>query len=350
MLSQLKDAKPQTRKKTVENSDDTNVCRSPPVISPLYLEATSLSSTAARSLNQERIGQIHSVFTRVVNVLTSGNRLISVVGADVGNGPINVVTNMPQSMSMTSIGIGKNDEVLNVDGSILMGKNVLIISTKNVQQWKPQMLFQGKVLAIEKIKGNRKTMREVTCAYGRFSGLAQLIEYVEEGRLDKLACQKLNPFARKASPHLSILREAIKAKDYQGVRRSAQKLVGLGPGLTPSGDDVLSGLMTSLMLISQNLNICRGMVLEVNKNIISCVKGRTTLISQEFLMHARAGEANEPILALIEKILTGKPNEVEETTKHVLAMGEASGADVVLGISLGSWLLLDEVSCIGKRF
>jgi hypothetical protein len=349
MLSQQKDIKPQTGK-TAKNSDETDVCRSTPVICPVYLEATSFGSTAARSLNQERIGQVHSVFTRVVNVLTSGNRLISVVGADVGNGPINIVTNLPRSMSMTSIGMGKNDEVLNVDGSIVLGNNVLIISTKNAKQWKPQRVFRGKLLATKKIRGNLKTMREVACAYGRFGGLAQLIEYAEEGRLDKLACQELNPFARRALPHLSMFMKTIKTKDYQGTKRSAQKLVGLGPGLTPSADDVLSGLMASLTLISQNLNICGDMVSEVNKSIISCIQGRTTLISQEFLMHAGAGDANEPILALIEKILTARPNEVEEATKHVLAIGEASGTDVVFGIFLGSWLLLDEVSRAGKRF
>jgi hypothetical protein len=342
MQSQPKNIKPQTGKTSRSNNDTDFFC-STTVTCPLYLEATSVGSTAARSLDQDRIGQVHSVFTRVVNVLTSGNRLISVVGADVGNGPINIVTNLPQSTSMASIGIRKNDEVLNVDGSIVLGNNVLIISTKNAKEWKPQRIFRGKVLAIKKMRDNLMTMREVTCAHGRFGGLAQLIEYVEEGRLDKIAGQELNPFARRALPHLSMLMKTIRAGDYQGTKRNAQELVGFGPGLTPSADDVLSGLMASLTLISENLNICGDSISEVNKSIISCIQDRTTLISQEFLMHAAVGEANEPILALIEKILTARPNEVEETTKHVLAIGEASGTDVVLGIFLGSCLLLDDV-------
>ena len=349
MQSQPKGIKPQTGKTSRSNNDTDFFC-STTVTCPLYLEATSVGPTAARSLNQDRIGQVHSVFTRVVNVLTSGNRLISVVGGDVGNGPINIVTNLPQSMSMTSIGIRKNHEVLNVDGSIVLGNNVLIISTKNAKEWKPQRIFRGKVLAIKKMRDNLMTMREVTCAHGRFGGLAQLIEYVEEGRLDKIAGQELNPFARRALPHLSMLMKTIRAGDYQGTKRNAQELVGFGPGLTPSADDVLSGLMASLTLISENLNIFGDSVSEVNKSIISCIQDRTTLISQEFLMHAAVGEANEPIVALIEKILTARPNEVEETTKHVLALGEASGTDVVLGIFLGSCLLLDDVSCVGKRF
>jgi len=349
MQSQPNGIKSQIRK-TSRSNDDTDFCCSTMVTSPLHLEATSVGSTAARSLEQDRVGQVHSVFTRVVNVLTSGNRLISVVGADVGNGPINIVTNLPQSTSMASIGIRKNDEVLNVDGSIVLGRNVLIISTKNAKEWKPQRIFRGNLLAIQKIRDNLMTMKEVTCAYGCIGGLAQLIEYVEEGHLDKLAGQELNSFAQRTLPHLSVLMKTIRAGDYQDIKRNAQELVGLGPGLTPSADDVLLGLMASLTLISENLNIFEDLVSEVNKSIISCIQDRTTLISQEFLMHAAAGEVNEPIVALIEKALTARPNEVEEATKHVLAIGEASGTDMVLGIFLGSKLLLDEVSCIGKRF
>jgi len=342
MQSQPKNIKPQTGK-TLRSNDDTDFFCSTTVTSSLHVEATSVGPTAARSLDQDRIGQVHSVFTRVVNVLTSGNRLISVVGADVGNGPINIVTNLPQSTSMASIGIRKNDEVLNVDGSIVLGKNVLIISTKNAKEWKPQRIFRGSLLAVKKIRDNLMTMKEVTCAYGRFSGLAQLIECVEEGRFDKLASRELNPFAQRALPNLSMLMKTIRAKNYQGTKRKAQELVGFGPGLTPSADDVLSGLMASLTLISENLNICGDSVSEVNKSIISCIQDRTTLISQEFLMHAAAGDANEPILALVEKILTARPSEVEKATRHVLAIGEASGTDVVLGVFLGSWLLLGDV-------
>lgn len=336
--------------KTSRNNDCGDSCSSTQVTCPLLLEATSVGPTAVRSLKQGGIGKVHSIFTRVVNVLTSDNRLLSVVGRDVGNGPINIVINLPQSTSLTSIGIRKDDEVLNVKGTFVLGKNLLCISTKNAKEWRPQRVFGGKVLAIKRIRENLLTMKEVACAHGCFGGMAQLIEWLGEEDLEKLADKKLNPFARRGLPHLSTLIETIKAGDYRKIERSAKELVGLGPGLTPSADDVLSGLMVSLTLMSENLNICADMVSETNKSIISCIEGRTTLISQEFLTHAAAGEANESILALIEKMLTAGPNEVEDATKHVLAIGEASGTDVVLGIFLGSQLLLDEVSCAGKRF
>ena len=318
---------------------------------PLRLEAVFIGSTAtSRIFNHERIGQVHSVFRRVFNVLNSDNGLISVVRGDVGNGPINIVTNLPQYLSMTSIGVRRNFEVSKVDDLITVGDNVLVISTKNAKQWKPRKEFRGKLLPIKKIRDNRMIVKEVTCSYGSFGGLGQLIEYVEDGHIEKIGSKDLNSFARMSSSHISSLLKAIRAGSSKEIKRNAKKLVGLGSGLTPSADDMLSGLMTSLVVIVENLDLNTNFASKVNKDITSCVPGRTTLISQEYLIHAAAGEANEPIITLIEKILTAKPNEVEIATKNVLAIGGSSGTDIVLGVLLGSQLLLDETSYFHKDF
>jgi len=341
MLNQLTDIEAQTEE-VVMKGEETDFSRSTMITHPLRLEATFIGSTAAsRSFNQEKIGQVHSVFRRAFNVLTSDNQLISVVREDVGKGPINIVTNLPQCISMTSIGIKRNYEVLKVNDLITVGNNVLIISTKNAKQWKPRKKFGGNLLAIKKIEDNLTIVKEITCSYGCFDGLAQLIEYIEEEHLEKFVSKKLNSFARIALPRISKLLKAIKAGSSQEIKRSAKKLIGFGPGLTPSADDMLLGLMTSLALIAENLDVNTNFVSRVNKDITSCIPDRTTLISQEFLMHAAVGEANESIVTLIEKILTAKPNEVENATKDVLAIGETSGTDIVLGILLGSQLLLD---------
>ena len=337
--------------KVVMSGEETDFSRSTMITNPLRLEAIFIGSTAAsRSSNQERIGQVHSVFRRAFNVLISDKQLISVVRGDVGKGPINIVTNLPQYISMTSIGVRKNYEVLKVDDLIVVGNNALIISTKNAKQWKPRKEFQGNLLTIKKMRDNLTIVKEVTFSYGRFGGLGQLIEYMEDEHLEKFVSKKLNLFARMALPHISKLLKAIRAGSSQDIKRSAKKLIGFGPGLTPSADDMLSGLMTSLALMAENLDVNTKFVSKINKDINSCIPGRTTLISQEFLMHAAAGEANEPIITLIEKILTAKPNEVENATKDVLAIGYASGTDIVLGILLGSQLLLDETQYLGTTF
>lgn len=308
---------------------------------PLILETSFIGSTAARRIvNQKRIGQVHSVFRRTFNVLTLDNQLISVVRRDIGKGPINIVTNLPQYMNMTSIGIRKNFEVLKINDLILVGKNVLI-STKNAQQWKPQKKFRSNLLTSKKIRDNLMKVKEATCVFGQFSGLGQVIEYANDEHLEKCVGKKLNLFAQMALPHISKLMTAIRAGSSKDIKKRVRKLIGFGPGLTPSADDMLSGLMTSLTLIAENFGNTN-FVRRVNKDITSCIPGGTSLISQEFLMHAAAGEANDPIITLIEKVLTSKSKELESVTKAVLSIGGTSGTDIVLGILLGFQLLLDE--------
>ncbi|MFB0551281.1 MAG: DUF2877 domain-containing protein [Nitrososphaeria archaeon] len=243
---------------------------------------------------------------------------------------------------MDSIGIKREHEVSKVDELIVLGKNVVVISTRNVKRWSPRKNFRHKLLTTEKMRSNLIVVKQVASSYGSFDGLGQLIEQVEDRCPEKFVARKLNLFAGTALPHISKLLEAIRLGSSQDVKRIAKKLIGFGPGLTPSADDMLSGLMTSLVFMAENLGVGKNFVSEVNETIASCVPGRTSLLSQEFLMHAASGEANEKIATLIEKIMTSDVDEVEDATKKVLAIGESSGTDIVLGILLGSQTLLDK--------
>jgi len=332
------------------SSEEKEFFRSSMLIRPLRLVAISIGSIACKRLNQERIGQVHSVFRRVFNVLTPENRLICVVRRDVQRGPINVVTNLPQWISMTSIGVRENYEVLKVGGSITVENDVLVISTRNAKEWKPQKEFQADLLTAEQIRDNLRLVKEAACSHGSFSGLGQLIECLGDRRSARLVRGALNPFARKALPHISKLMKAIREGCSPNIRTSAKRLIGLGLGLTPSADDMLSGLMTSLAVMTKNLGINANLASRANKEIASCVPGRTTLISQEFLTLAADGEASEPILELIERIMTGRPEKAEKAAMGVLAIGDPSGTDVMLGILLGSNLALNEAIHRAKPF
>lgn len=57
--------------------------------------------------------------------------------------------------------------------------------------------------------------------------------------LDALA----HPLPPPLAPRLTDLRHALHTDDASEVRRTARALVGLGPGLTPSGDDILCGAL-----------------------------------------------------------------------------------------------------------
>src|SRR5436853_52238 len=48
---------------------------------------------------------------------------------------------------------------------------------------------------------------------------------------------------------LAALRGAVRRADLDAALRTASRLVGLGPGLTPAGDDVMAGTVAGLVLL-----------------------------------------------------------------------------------------------------
>lgn len=112
-------------------------------------------------------------------------------------------------------------------------------------------------------------------------------------------------------------------------------LIGLGPGLTPSADDLLGGYLTGLRSAAQGKEERLSFV----SRLASAVKqrsGQTNDISRTYLIHAAEGHASSRLLDLASSIGSGAP--VEQTTLHTEAamqLGHTSGMDAVSGLLIG---------------
>ncbi len=307
----------------------------------LCLDAHSIGVSAADRIQmQGKIGLIHSIFKRVINITVLENRLISMVGQEVGQGPLNILVNIPIDMNLTTIGIKKGDVVTRVGESLIVGENIIVISTKWVELWKPRKNFQGGLQPLTTIIANIEILKDVALASDHFSGLGELIYHTQIIGLKVSKNDELGFVAQFALPHIVSLLKAIKSGLSHDIIRNTKHLVGLGPGLTPAADDMLLGLMISMLYISENFSTTRINVEKITRDIVSSISGRTTIISEEFLREASIGNVNEPIASLIENLLTSGQRELENSARRVLTLGGTSGADTVFGVILGSHLLL----------
>jgi hypothetical protein len=143
------------------------------------------------------------------------------------------------------------------------------------------------------------------------------------------------------------LEDAFRSEDRYLMSRAVGELVGLGPGLTPSADDVLAGVALFCVLYSKSRGL-QAPCGPVSRAIEAQPGGRTTRLSEEFLAQAALGSGNEAAMQLCGAVLMGKPEDVEEGTRAVLAIGETSGTDTVLGVVLG--VVLGGMLCIGMPF
>ena len=124
--------------------------------------------------------------------------------------------------------------------------------------------------------------------------------------------------------------------DYNlSLNTAVSLLIGLGQGVTPTGDDLLVGYITGLWCRIGNDPRRKEFVSNLGKELVD-LGVNTTDISRSFLFHAALGHVSSKLAALAESICKGL-NSVEllELANAAMSMGHTSGMDTVTGLLLG---------------
>jgi Protein of unknown function (DUF2877) len=118
------------------------------------------------------------------------------------------------------------------------------------------------------------------------------------------------------------------------------RLVGFGPGLTPSGDDALTGFLGTLQTIGNDQ--ARAHANTVGTRVLSLLStspNATTFVSAQMLRSTIAGHITQPVIQLLEAVTEtmtdSKPSRTEPIHAAVdvlLSHGATSGADTLVGI------------------
>jgi hypothetical protein len=109
------------------------------------------------------------------------------------------------------------------------------------------------------------------------------------------------------------------------LREAARGLAGLGPGLTPSGDDALAGVVFAL-------RAALGPRIEASTARAADVLAAGSL-GRSFVAFAARGQALAPVHHLVERAAAGDRSGAEDAASAVASVGETSGRDLLLGLA-----------------
>lgn len=123
---------------------------------------------------------------------------------------------------------------------------------------------------------------------------------------------------------LAALRGAVRRADLDAALRTATRLVGLGPGLTPAGDDILAGTVAGLVLLGHPDAERFG------AGVYALAAGRTTELSRALLRHAAAGRVSGEFAGVVRG-LVGQ-GDLTGALGTLLATGATSGRAMALGL------------------
>jgi len=116
---------------------------------------------------------------------------------------------------------------------------------------------------------------------------------------------------------------------------ATERLMGLGPGLTPSGDDMLAGLLMALRHLGTACGADRAVWLAdwLAATVVFDAHTRTTPISATLLHCAADGHGCAEALAVLRGLAGLQPLEI--AVQRLLLIGHTSGADLAWGIRTG---------------
>lgn len=133
--------------------------------------------------------------------------------------------------------------------------------------------------------------------------------------------------ARLLQLHRDALFMAIRRNEHPG--DAIQSLIGLGIGLTPSGDDYLVGLCSILLLPGHPAQRFRELFLaELEK-----AQQKTTLLSAITLEAAINQRYRQVIGQLLEKLVHDDRHLIIDTINKIKQIGSSSGCDMLYGMA-----------------
>jgi Protein of unknown function (DUF2877) len=125
------------------------------------------------------------------------------------------------------------------------------------------------------------------------------------------------------------LLDSFRAQDLPAVQRCAFSLLGLGPGLTPQGDDLLCGFLCGLHALGE-----RGVTATALRTCVDeHAPRRTTSLSCTLLHYAGRGVAAEPLLDVLCSLECG---DCSESVDRLLTIGHSSGRAMLTGALLAA--------------
>ena len=143
-------------------------------------------------------------------------------------------------------------------------------------------------------------------------------------------------FGLAGHPDPPLLAARCAAGDLAGAVEIAERIVGLGPGLTPSGDDVLAGLLVALRALSASVRqggAAAWLADWLGAAVTADADTRTTALAASLLHCAAAGQASAEVAAALRAVAGHE--QMAPAVRRLLAVGHTSGADLAFGLLAG---------------
>jgi len=265
--------------------------------SPSGVIAVAECGRPARDALASGPGEVCAVFRRSLYLRFAGERYACLGDASLGRGPLNARVSGRHALGRHEVG------------------QWLAVSVAGSKLWRPRPL---------RARAGRRALGAKLAALVR----AAAKQPARDGLGGAIAGAS-SPLIEHARPAMDAI-DAWLLRGGASIPRRARALIGLGPGLTPSGDDYLAGLMIGLRAIGN-----RAAAAVLWRWLAPQAATLTSAISGAHLAAAARGEAHEALHACVAALFASDAARARLRWPCLLsrldAVGHCSGRDGLAG-------------------
>ena len=270
---------------------------------------------------------IHSVFHSAMNIRLLDGHLLTLLSSSEANLPQGIRIDTAEDFSFEKFQIGET--AVCREGILCIENPGLTVQLRGGRRWD----FDLSKLDVD--AGNLAVSNAWSLVWAALNRRQKRLS--TEIIAEDLFCadQSIQPsVSTKAGLAMQAIVMATRQFNLDGTA-AAEALIGLGYGLTPSGDDLLIGYLAGLWCTARKKSDRTQFTIELGKKITD-LSVRTNDISRTYLLHAARGQVSSRLTALAEAIARKEKTDLLlEKAEYAMQSGSSSGMDVVTGLLIG---------------
>ena len=300
-----------------------------------------MSIDAENLLAANRTGKIHSIFKNTINI-SLDKRIVSIHPRDIIKTPMSL--RMNGEVDLESLALNQGEDIRINKDSLILGSNVFYI--KNTKVWNPKLLpiySKEESKNHDNILYNKEFIKDMLRVYGGENQVKDIVLSLLDGKEIKI--KDGDYFSSKVYKSLEGIIAGAEILECRDASENLFHILGLGIGLTPSGDDFIMGFMSVLAAFKNLDSFVDNLLLEIKKDLKDSLD-KTTFLSSELYYYTLEDKYSSIFLDIFAAIKKEDKDSLFKAIQSLLAMGHSSGTDTLCGIVFA----MDLIDKITKKY
>jgi hypothetical protein len=216
------------------------------------------------------------------------------------------------------------------------------IDLEGVNIWTPEL---PRVDSLPHLRELHDFLTDMTLSLGDlpspkgFGYLLPEISKIARGQPLPSAILSGSPALNFAWPEIREIFSIDSSIDHAQLLISAERLIGLGSGLTPSGDDFIGGMLFIGEILHKLYQHHQGFRHQDLQLFLAYAREHTNLISYTVLKDHARGHGSEVLHQFVNAVLDGEPQErIHHFALKLTEVGHSTGWDILAGVWTGMLL------------